>query len=114
MAHAGELAVFDGARAPAAQAADVELAVLWIEAGTHDAAVEGERELPDGALPWLGGFVDEDAHERAVAVAGVQKLAAERAPIFRRPHLPAGARVHLGAEPDDWLLGQFEDAVVGL
>ena len=39
-----------GVGLPALEAGDVELAVLRVEAGAHDAAVELQRELHDAAL----------------------------------------------------------------
>src|SRR5205085_2170307 len=50
VANALEHAIPHAGGLPAAEAADVELAVLRAEAAAHDAAGEAEREPPDGPL----------------------------------------------------------------
>src|SRR5258706_16385249 len=108
VADALEAAVAVTAGLPAFDAADVELAVFGVHAGTHDAGVEFEIEGKDAAL---GDFVladlfIHDEEERGFAVAGVEEVIGEwaEAPIGDEA-LAAGGVVLVHGDPaDGWLV----------
>src|SRR5258706_14530549 len=105
VADALEAAVAVSAGLPAFDAADIELAIFGVHAGTHDAGVEFEIEGDDAALGDFVSFLIQDlfvhdGEESGFSIAGVEEVIGEwaEAPIGDEA-LSAGGVVLVHGDP---------------
>src|SRR5437773_2054445 len=104
-AHAVETTVARAVGLPAAQAAEVDLSVLWIAAPAHEAGLEFQREADHASLGDAIHLLGHHMEEGPASITHEEDLLFERTPLVAGdPDLAAAGVVHVHRQPTDRLV----------